>query len=36
MNNPNHLTPIFEKVALLRFPSQDELGNVSDDLFLDH
>ena len=36
MDNPNHLTQIFEKVALPRFPSQDELGNVSDDSFLDH
>lgn len=25
---------IFEKVALLGFPEQDELGNISDDPFL--
>jgi hypothetical protein len=36
MNNPNHLTLVFEEVALLRFPSQDELSNVSDDSSLDH
>lgn len=35
VSDANQRTLIFEKVALLGFPSQDELGNISNGSFLD-